>query len=273
MNRTSSQLDLVRADDLHSTEEEFRRQHPLIWGVTLFGPPVLTVLILIAIFIFAGWQFTQRVIAYAAIALFVMGRFIILGGKDGSFFDTTGPLHSVQLFGIVTYLDLMTALVLAFHIGFLFKLPYIGKRIVALVTDGHFILDKQPWMRRATFFGLIAFVGFPLAATGSIGGSIFGRLLGMSRLATFFGIMIGTLIGNGTMFLFSDLMTMYIDKDNIYLKVGGFAVIVTLVVILERRYRKLRDAYAAGTESATERDAMMRPGVAVPTADKPVDTV
>jgi hypothetical protein len=115
-----------------------------------------------------------------------------------------------------------------------------------LVTDGHFILDSQPWMRRATFFGLIAFVAFPLAATGSIGGSIFGRLLGMSRTATFFGIVTGALSGNLVMFLFSDLLSHYLDKDNIYLKIGGFLVIATIIFVLERRYRKLKRGFAKG---------------------------
>jgi len=245
MNLITSRLDLVRADDLHSTEGEFRRRHPLIWGATLYGPPLLTVLIFFLILIFTGWNFTAKVVTWTAAALLVLGRFVILSGSDGELEDTDGALNAAQLFAIVSYLDVMTALMLAFHIGFLFRVPYLGTRIAALVTDGHFILDAQPWMRRVTFFGLIAFVAFPLAATGSIGGSIFGRLLGMSRISTFFGILFGTMIGNGMMFFFSDLMGNYINKDNPYLKYGGFLVIFTIVIILERRYRKLRDGYAA----------------------------
>jgi len=245
MNRITSQLELVRADDLHATEGEFRRRHPVIWATTLYGPIVLTVVILVLLVVFAGWSFARKIMGYTLLALFLLGRFIILSGDDGDFLETSGSLNSTHLFAIVTYLDSMTALMLAFHIGFLFKLPYVGERIAALVTDGHFILDAQPWMRRATFFGLIAFVGFPLAATGSIGGSIFGRLLGMSRISTFVGILAGTLLGNGSMYFFSDLMSNYVDKDNVYLKIGGFALIATIVVILERRYRKLRNGFAA----------------------------
>jgi len=250
MNRITSQLDLVRADDLHSTEGEFRKKHPLIWAGTLYGPILVTVIVLILVVVFCGWAFTRKIVTSTAIALFLLGRFIILSGGEGAFDDTTGSLSSGQLFAVVSYLDLMTALVLAFHIGFLFKVLYVGPRVAALVTDGHFILDSQPWMRRATFLGLIAFVGFPLAATGSIGGSIFGRLLGMSRISTFVGIMIGTMLGNGAMYFFSDLMGNYVDKDNPYLKYGGFALVATLVIILERRYQKLRDRFAKQSEAA-----------------------
>jgi uncharacterized membrane protein len=244
MNRITSAIDAVRVDDMHSTEEQFRAAHPLCWQMTLYGPVLLTLSVLGVLLVQTGWEFTSKVITSAVITVCLLGRFIILSGSDGTFNDTNGSLASEHLFALVCYLDVMTALMLAFHIGFLFRLPYVGTRIAALVTDGHFILDSQPWMRRATFIGLIAFVGFPLAATGSIGGSIFGRLLGMSRLATFFGIVTGTLVGNSAMFWFSDLLGHYFDKENFYLKYGGLLIIVAIVIVLERRYRKLKQRYA-----------------------------
>jgi uncharacterized membrane protein len=246
MNRITSAIEAVHMDDLHSTESQFRLSHPWCWRFTLFGPIVLTALLLVFLFFQTGWEFTTKIATAAAMTVMIFGRFIILSGTEGAFQDTNGSLASEHLFAIVCYLDVMTALMLAFHIGFMFRLPYVGPRISALVTDGHFILDSQPWMRRATFFGLIAFVGFPLAATGSIGGSIFGRLLGMSRTATFFGIVIGALLGNTVMFLFSDLLSYYFDKNNIYLKIGGFLVIAAVIFVLERRYRKLKEGFAKG---------------------------
>lgn len=246
MNRITSAIEAVHLDDLHSTEAQFRASHRWCWRLTLFGPIVLTGLVLAVLVFQTGWEFTSRIVTAAVMTVSFFGRFIILSGSNGTFQDTHGSLASEHLFAIVCYLDVMTALMLAFHIGFLFKLPYIGPRVSALVTDGHFILDSQPWMRRATFFGLIAFVGFPLAATGSIGGSIFGRLLGMSRTATFFGIVIGALLGNTVMFLFSDLLSHYLDKDNLYLKIGGFLVIAVIIIVLERRYRKLKEGFAKG---------------------------
>lgn len=246
MNRITSAIDAVCVDDLHSTEKQFRTSHPWCWGFTLYAPLVLTASLLVLIVAQAGWEFASKLVTSAVATVLFFGRFIILSGSNGNFKDTDGSLASEHLFALVCYLDVMTALILAFHIGFLFKLPYIGPRVSALVTDGHFILDAQPWMRRATFFGLIAFVGFPLAATGSIGGSIFGRLLGMGRVMTFFGIVSGALLGNTIMFLFSDLLGNYLNKDNIYLKVGGFLVIGVLIFVLERRYRKLKEGFATG---------------------------
>ena len=247
-------------DDLHSTEAQFRQSHPWCWRFTLLGPILLTALLLSGLLLQTGWEFTSKLATSALVTVLFFGRFVILSGTNGTFQDTDGALASEHLFAMVCYLDVMTALLLAFHIGFLFRLPYIGPRAVALVTDGHFILDAQPWMRRATFFGLIAFVGFPLAATGSIGGSIFGRLLGMSRIATFFGIVIGALLGNSIMFFFSDLLGHYLNKDNVYLKLGGFLVLVMIVLVLERRYRRLKSGYLTSITSHAVESAVAATG-------------
>ncbi len=242
MERSSNNA--VRLDELHATESEFRQEHPWVWSGTLFGPLVVSGIVLIGLFFYGGWAFASRLVTSTAFAVWLVGRFIILSGAEGGVSDFDGALSSFQLFLLMCYIDVMTALVLAFHIGFLFRLPWIGPRVAALVTDGHFILDAQPWMRRATFFGLITFVGFPLAATGSVGGSIFGRLLGLSRPATFTGICIGSLIGNGLMYWFADMLDPWINKDSLLIRFGGIALIVLIVIVLERRYRSLRDRFA-----------------------------
>lgn len=242
---TQTADDPVRLAELHAHEADFRCNHPWLWMTTLFGPLVLSAVLLVGLVLFAGWEFTSRLVVTTAIALALLGRFIILSGAEGGVNDFAGSLSSLQLALLIMYLDVMLALMLAFHIGFLFRLPYFGPRIAALVDDGHFILESQPWMRRATFIGLVAFVGFPLAATGSVGGSIFGRLVGMSRAATFAGICLGSVIGNGAMYAFSDILDQWIDKDHPAVQYGGIAVVVAIVLLLERRYRTLRDRFSS----------------------------
>ncbi len=237
---TGGITDPIRVDELHASEGEFRRQFPVLWASTLFGPMVLTLLAVGFLWLFAGGEFTRRLLISTVLSLYLLGRFVILNGSDGQLGDIDGALSSEHLFLLVMWLDVMTALVLAFHIGFLFRLPFVGSRIAALVTDGHFILDAHPWMRRATFLGLTAFVAFPLTATGAVGGSIFGRLLGMSRRATFVGILLGSIAGNGVMYVFSESMARWLDKDHPVIKYGGFILIAMLAIILEHRYRTLR---------------------------------
>ncbi len=243
MSLNSQERNIVKIDHLHATEAEFRRDRPWIWASTLYGPFLFSFMLLTTLFFYGGLDFASRLVTTTALSVWLIGRFIILSGVEGGVSDFEGGLSSFQLFLLITYLDVMLALVLAFHIGFLFRLPFIGPRAESLITDGHFILDAHPWMRRATFLGLIAFVGFPLAATGSVGGSIFGRLLGLSRPMTFVGIAIGSIIGNGFMYWFSDFIDQWIDKDNWVIRFGGIITILAIVIVLEYRYQSLRNRF------------------------------
>jgi hypothetical protein len=100
----------------------------------------------------------------------------------------------------------------------------------------------------------VAFVTFPLAATGSVGGSIFGRLLGLSRWMTFAGIVLGSLIGDSGMLLIANLGGEILDKNHPLVKYGGIAVILAVVVILEWRYRRLRAHFVQQPPPVTEVD-------------------
>jgi uncharacterized membrane protein len=224
----------------HKDEDTFRREHPFSWWATLVGPFALTVLILFLVWEFAGVNKFWHLISTVLVTFFVLGKFVILGGSEGELLDSREYFTAEQLIVIVLYMDFVTACVLTSHLGFLFKLPILGNKLRSLVDDGEFILHSNPWMKRATSVGLVAFVMFPLAATGSVGGSIFGRLLGMSRLRTFLCLAIGNILGCSLMYFGSELITRYVGRDNPWLLIGGIVVIVTILVILNHRYSRLK---------------------------------
>lgn len=233
---TSSETQVTAWKD----EAAFRRDYPALWWLTLVGPFALTAGILLVILERAGGNAVGRLISTAVATFFVFGKFVILGGGDGELAEVRSFYTARQLSILVFYMDVMTACVLAFHLGFLFRLPVVGGQLKALGEDGHFILQSNPWMKRATFVGLVAFVAFPLAATGSVGGSIFGRLLGMSRLSTFVGITLGNALGCSLMYFGSGLITRYVGRDNPWLLIGGGVVIAGLLFLLNHRYRQLK---------------------------------
>ena len=141
---------------------------------------------------------------------------------------------------MVVYMDIAAAMLLVCHSAALFKIPWLGRRLAALAEDGQFILHSRPWMQRMTFLGTVAFVMFPLAATGSIGGAIFSRLLGMSRRNAFAAIAIGSICGCGLMYFGAGFINAYIDRQNPLLLIGGIAVMAALILILNLRYRQLK---------------------------------
>lgn len=226
-------------------ENNFYRTHFSIWLATLVGPFLSTLLILLSLFVVSEPDYVWRLINAAFWSFTLLGRFTIV--TSSSF-----GLPAIDLYWMVTYQDVMVALFFAFHIGFIYRLPWIGTKIADLSVDSEFILAHQPWMKRLTFIGLLAFIAFPLGATGSVGGAIFGRLLGLSRWSIFWGSAIGAVIGNtGMLLLTHAIVEMFPQlQDDPIIKWGGIPVVVLIILFLERRYRTMKTAYITQKQRA-----------------------
>ncbi|WP_373649764.1 MULTISPECIES: small multi-drug export protein [unclassified Schlesneria] len=221
-------------------EKDFHKNHFAIWLGTLIGPLLTTMLLFGVVYLVSGPVFCGKLLFAAACSFAFLGRFSIVTPFSG--------LSPTTLFWMVTYQDAMVALFFAFHVGFMFRLPWIGPKIASLSSDSEFILAHQPWMKRMTFLGLLAFIAFPLAATGSAGGAIFGRLLGLSRWAIFWGSTLGAVIGNGAMLALTVLVKDSLP-DNLenspLIKWGGIPIILLIIFFLERRYTAMKRAFEA----------------------------
>ncbi len=241
-NPTSSDADRSVHAKAWKDEEAFRRDLPLVWWLTLIGPLVLSAFLLFAVWERYGMAAVGRLVSTTLVIAFVVGKFAILGGSDGPGFDGKGNYTPEELVLLITYLDVMTACILTFHIGFLFRVPYLGPRLQALVDDGRYVLQSNRWMKRLSFLGLVAFVTSPVAVSGSIGGSILGRLLGLSRIATLVGTILGNVLGCVWMYFGGELLTRYVGRDNPWMFVAGIAVIAGVVFLLNRRYQRLKQS-------------------------------
>ena len=225
-------------------EREFREKNPLMWWGALVGPALMELTILVLYFLVYGPDGIKN-LAIAIVATFLLfGRFVILfGGDPIEFSGVEFQMSSEALFVMVTTMDFLVAFFVAFHMGILFRLPFFGPKLEGMVSDGRFILQHQPWIRNIAFFGLVLFVIFPSSTTGSIGGSIFGRLLGMRRTRVVTAILIGSVLGNGLMYVLAGWISQYVSKDNIWLKLGGVIFMVVVLVIVERYFRKMKAKY------------------------------
>ncbi len=244
----SSSIEEARAT-LLDFEKEYRHDHRYAWWLALVGPFVVTAIILGVIYLVQGPNVAFSYIAAAASAFLLFGRFIILMGAEEANLETgkffLKHLDARNLFMMLTYLDVMVALFVAFHMGIIFRLPVIGPKIADMVTDGQFILRKQPWIRRAAFTGLVCFVIFPTSTTGSIGGSIFGRLLGMNRFRVVLAILLGSVLGNGLMLMFSTQLANSKFADNWGFRIGGILAMLFALFLFERKFRSLKEFYLA----------------------------
>ena len=241
-NPASLREELLRS--FNEFELSFREKFPLIWLVTLIGPFAITIGLLVFFGLTIDWSYPQKLVSHAVLTGLVFGRFIILVGMESQSYDSYDiTLQPSELFCLVTYLDFMTAIFVAFHMGFIFRLPYVGEKLAMLVWDGTQFLGTHPWVRRMAFIGLVLFVVFPTSTTGSIGGSIFGRLLGMGRLRTVLGVLIGSLAGNGIMWAFARQINKYFDPNNVWIKIVGVGILVALALFVEFRYQRTKKKY------------------------------
>lgn len=200
-------------------------------------PLALSILILTLCFFFIGDEEAVDLFVTAILTATVLGKFAVLRGlSDSGLFDS--PYRVAFL---IIYLDLVIGTIAVFNIRVLYLLPKFGAKIEGLQKSGVEILRRNPWMRKATFAGVVAFVMFPLSGTGAIGGSLFGRLLGMSRVRTLLGIAIGSVLGSfGMAALAAAFGTQleYIQSSGI-LGYAGIAVVGLAVFWLYRRSRKV----------------------------------
>lgn len=240
--------ELVRS--FSNFETSFRSRFPLIWLFTLVAPVVVTVALLVLLGLIYGWDYPQKFIGHALATFFIFGRFIVLMGFEGASSDSFQiSLLPRELFAMVTYMDFMVAMFVTFHMGILFRMPWIGPKIAMLVWDGKFLVDAQPWVKRMAFLGLVIFVIFPTSTTGSIGGSIFGRLLGLSRWLTVAGVLLGSLLGNGLMLAFSKQINQFIGPENVWIKVAGIVILVVVVFLMEMRYQRVKQKFLERQDS------------------------
>lgn len=224
-----------------------QKDPPIVWWAALVGPVLATLAALVMVYFVSGWPFVTGFVTAAATAFFVTGRFIILLGAEQAaegktFLKLLTPTH---LFVMLTWLDMMVAIFVAFHMAVLFRVPWAGEKLKGLVSDGRFVLAKQPWIRRAAFSGLVLFVIFPTSTTGSIGGTIFGRLLGMRRVRVLIAIFTGSILGNGIMLLGANFFNKYFSGDSLVLKVSGVLAIIIALFFFERKIKSLKEKYLA----------------------------
>ena len=225
------------ADD--AFEDRFHQSHPLLWWATLLGPFVTTISLLAAFWVYNP-DYCRKLVAAALGTFFLLGRFVILLGEGNG--EQARLFYAWELVAMVVYMDLVVAILLSSHLSFVYRLPRIGAKLRELEADGRFILAANPWMRRTTLLGVVAFVMFPLAATGSIGGSIFGRLLGMSRIQTLMGVATGSILGCGLMFFGAAFIDRLLGDYPLARYVGSGVFLLGFIWVLNDRYRKLKAA-------------------------------
>lgn len=202
---------------------------PRWWWVTLIGPPLSFVALLVVLWLWKGAALARAVLWRALVSFFLVGRVSIL--------EPTEALSAEALFALVVYMDLAAGFFIAPHVGFLFDLPWLGRRLMLLVEDSEAVLGREDRARWLTFLALVAFVFVPVTATGSVGGAVLGRLLGLSRTLTLTAVAVGSVLSSAMMYAFAGPVRAVLAPDALGPKVIGVALVSAVFFLLGRRYR------------------------------------
>lgn len=231
-SNTDERSRLTRSLEQESDSLWHRHRWAAIATLTL--PVWLSALLLSTAGLIAGKTLVSKLVL-AVVASGVAGRFVILGGDAGG---QTNGFSALQLALIVFYLDAIWAVVLTWHAGVLFHVPWLGVRLKTAVQEGSELVKANRWMRNITVIVVLCFVMLPISSTGSIGGSLLGRLLGLSRRATLNVVLFGSVLGGAAMYAGAEVLKKYASDAHPLIRYGGIAILVLMSFVLSRRYRR-----------------------------------
>lgn len=165
--------------------EEVPERERLLAKVSLLAIPLLLFATLLVVIAWMHPDTFQRAFGLIAVFMFTpVGKFTA-GAFVASGF---GVWETVFILGTV---DFIVGLFLVLNFPFLYGLPKIGPFLARLELKGHALLQQQAWVRRAAVVGLALLVAIPFQGTGSIAGSIAGRMLGLGPKRTMLAIALG----------------------------------------------------------------------------------
>ncbi len=221
---------------VHRLSEEdpsrkFSRRARLLLTV---GPFAFAGLVVLAMWLLNGWSAAWFFVVVAVASFVGMGKFAVLLGVPQS-----APLGVWALANVVILGDIITMLVLVANMHLLYRLPWVGRKLVQAHDASFYVLQANPWMRRAAWFGLVIFIAVPFQGTGAVGGTILARLLGMTQFAVLTAIPVGSMLGCypiALLGMYGRARGLRHIADHPLAAIAFFAVLVAVIVILGRRF-------------------------------------
>jgi uncharacterized membrane protein len=129
----------------------------------------------------AGWIWAQMV-GLATLP----GKYVIFSGVA-----EVSPLGPWALAVVAVLVDVVVASMLALVLAPLGRVPVVGPALRRIHARAEDVLREYPRLRRMAFWGVVIFVFLPLPASGSIGGTFVGQLLGLTRLRGLVAVVVG----------------------------------------------------------------------------------
>ncbi len=236
-------LERLLHDEEHNASPVVRRLRLL----SVVVPVGVSVALLALAWVDGGFRLVSTLIVAAVAVFTALGKFAPLLGLGAD-----SPLGVWEWAALVVYLDVTIATLLVLNLPVLYRIPRFGPTLEGLAEHGHHMLDQRPWLRRLTFAGVMLFVMFPLTGTGAVGGSIFGRLLGLGALRTWLAIALGAVLGTGIMAGFARAIAAILTpevRSSWEFQAAGLAVVAAVIGVIAWRGNKVAKEMRARREA------------------------
>ncbi len=162
-------------------------------ALLLLGPLAVVLAVWWVLGLFTGRTIANEALAAGGIFLTFIGPSVIFGpAVVGT--DAFAHLTTWDLVGVTGFFSLATAFFYSFNLDLIERLPRVGPALHRGRESMRRTLAAKPWIRRWAIFGVGFFVILPLPGSGTLGGSIMGRLAGLSRTASFLAVGLGGVV-------------------------------------------------------------------------------
>ncbi len=205
-------------------------------GLIWFSPIINRILRLTIPFVLAGglvlmlfWLYDDAALQLGGLLLLY---FIPPAGKESIIPAgiALGFPFQVMCLSIV-WVDVACCLFMIWNFELICNVPYLGTIIQYLIKKGEIYLAAHRWLERLYFIGLTFFVFFPLQGTGSVTGSIIGKMLGLKPIEIFGAVTIGSVLSSFLIGYSVYALHEYLDVNIWYVLILIIGVIIIIPII------------------------------------------
>ena len=234
----------------------------------LLFPPLAGAAALAIVWLAAGERVMYEVGGAGLASLLGAGTTVIFGKAvigDKAFEFSLGTW---DLAFIVMFVNCASSFFYAYNVDLLQKLPKIGPALRHARRNATVMLKQRPWIRRWATVGVGLFVLTPLPGSGALGGAIVGRIIGVTRFATFVSVsMAGIAVSAGYALLAEELKQLLDTLESYFPAWVRISIAVVAVIVMAYLVTKLvkwlasmdptPEQLAAAAAEEAEHDAAM----------------
>jgi putative small multi-drug export protein len=148
-------------------------------------PPLALTALVLVVAALQGWAVATAILGAFVLYLGIGATIVFVPAFTG---PTSAHFDTATLVALACFYAVTTSFFWSYNLDLLERIPGLGPRLARIHDAAAATLHDHAWIRRWATLGVALFVVSPLPASGSIGGSVVGRLVGLSRFSCFLAV-------------------------------------------------------------------------------------